>query len=96
MLGMWAIGVLAVLNVIAWGGTMLTRPYARIVLPGSYPYWWYDNIPWIAFALTIVSIVYALGRHANRNAALRGKITTILAVALVGFLPWACVSGAGA
>ena len=92
---MWPLTVLIGLNALAWGLPLATNLNAHLTPIGSYPFWWYDDLPLAALALSVIVPLVTLPFGAWRHPAARRAMTTIAAISLRAFLPWGCMAGAG-
>ena len=92
---MLALAVLVGLNAVAWGLPLVASPQAHLTPIGSYPFWWYEDLPWAALCVSVGMPLAALPFGAWRATAARRTMTAIAAVSLCAFLPWGCMAGAG-
>lgn len=85
--------ILIALNALVWGGWAFSFAMSGVNNPAQAA--WYFHGPFAVLLATTVAPTFALatgrGRHGCTTAWLRG----FLILALISFLPYACMSGGG-
>jgi len=92
---MRAIFVLAILNIAVWGAFVAIAPGSHFALPGSYKFWWFDDVPW---AVVIASVIVAILLTIPKFRGISGfkKVSVALLVGMLsGILPYVACSGGG-
>lgn len=92
---MWSLYALIVLNALAWGLPVVASPGNHLTPIGSYPYWWYDDFPWLALAVSVVAPAIGLAIGRLRRPSVRRLTKVVTATTLCAFVPWACMAGGG-
>jgi hypothetical protein len=86
---------LAVLNTAIWGAFIAILPGTHVAWPGSYKFWWFDDVPWAFLAISIAALFLATVSPLRRAKVLGGVLITMLTIALAAALPYAAFSGGG-
>jgi len=86
---------LAFANFVVWGTFLATFPGSHFSWPGSYKFWWFDDLPWAVLAPSVaVPVPLALSRyHAVRWLKVGLIVVTI--TTLLAFFPYMACSGGG-
>ncbi len=64
---------LAVTNVVVWGGFIAFAPGTHFAWPGSYKFWWFDDVPWAFLTAAMITfVILAIFRSRRENGPKNG------------------------
>ena len=86
--------VLALVNALVWGASILLLPGSHFAWPGSYKFWWFDDVPWAALTLSAIATLAILSPRLKKTYGFKGGSIVILATASFAVLPYVTFSEA--
>ncbi len=86
---------LAVINILAWGAVIAFSPGTHFAWPGSYRFWWFDDVPWASLTAVTIALVMLAIWHFRRNDEHKSGIAILLVITLAAILPYEAFSGGG-
>jgi hypothetical protein len=92
---MRAVLALAALNALSWGTFLAAFPGSHFAWPGSYPFWAYDDAPWVVLAISVVAPLALVASRLRAVPSLIGTAATVTIFTLLAFLPYVACSGGG-
>ena len=92
---MRAILALATINSVVWGAFVAFAPGSHFALPGSYNYWWFDDVPWLVLIIAVFVPILLLALRLKGVGGFKSGSIVVLAVTLLAVLPYAACSGGG-
>ena len=92
---MRAVLALAAINVVVWGAFLAIAPGSHFALPGSYKFWWFDDVPWAVLIVSVVVPVLFTTLHFKKFSGFKSGSIVVLAATLLAILPYAACSGGG-
>jgi hypothetical protein len=90
-----AVLALAVINAVVWGAFIAIAPGSHFAWPGSYKFWWFDDVPWAVQIFSVVVPVLFAALHLKRVSGFKNGSIVVLAATLLAILPYAACSGGG-
>ena len=92
---MRAVLALATINAVVWAAFVAFAPGSHFALPGSYQYWWFDDIPWFILIVAAFVPILLMALNLKNVGAFKTGSIVVLAVTLLAVLPYAACSGGG-
>jgi hypothetical protein len=92
---MRAVLSLAVINAVVWGAFIAFFPGTHFAWPGSYRFWWFDDVPWAVLIVSVVVPVLLATSHFKKVSGFKSGSIVVLTIILLGILPYAACSGGG-
>ncbi len=92
---MRVVTILAVLNAAIWCSFLVFFPGSHFAWPGSYKFWWFDDVPWAALLITLIAPVCLIILPAKMGSTLKVGLVGLLIITLATVVPYAAFSGGG-